>query len=223
MNNRGKFIIRNIISAFVAILVVTFIFFTIINIAFNIIYMKTDVRGFSMQPTLNENILSKEIDGDVVYINKFAKPELNDVVVADVKWNDDSIIKRLVGMPGDKIRLTIVDSSYMLYNNENLMYSRPIDFDTSGYMNFAIQYPNKYSNSYFDVDGSLVIELQEDEYFLMGDHWTASMLDCIKAGPVHESNLIGRVDMLIKYTEENKIEKLTESILNILVGKRVKL
>lgn len=234
MNNRGKFLVRNIISAMVAILVVAFLFFTIFNIAFNLIFVKTDVRGVSMQPTLNLNIEDKEADGDVVYINKYADAKVNDVVVADVSWNYYSIIKRLVGTPKDTVKIERKDDVYYLYNNDRLLYTKPSNYQSDSYVCGAI---NNYQvsslpkvtwspltvKSYFNLYNKFEIKLKDDEYFLMGDNWTDSMLDCTKKEPIKKSDIAGRVDILVKYTETDKYNSLLKSVLNLITGKRIKL
>lgn len=187
-----------------------------------------------MQPTLNANIDSTNTKGDSVYVNKYAEVKVGDVVVAEVKWNDYSVIKRLVGTPGDTVKITKSEEGYALYCNNKLLYTRPFydsqnieiikdNFDRKNYFEKTKQYVNAYPNSYFDDNGNFYIELQDDEYFLMGDHWTGSMLDCLSNGPIKKSEIYGRVDFLIKYTEENKIESLGKSLINLIFGKRVKL
>lgn len=224
MRNRGKFIILNIISSIVAILIVVFTFLSIFNIAFNIIYTKRDVRGYSMQPTLNANISNKNIDGDIVYVNKFAEPEINDVVVAEVSWNSSSVIKRLVGKPGDTVKIAVLnEEEYALYCNDRLLYTRPADADTVSYCAKTTTYIKYHDNAYFDEDNNFCVELQDNEYFLMGDHWTGSMLDCLSRGPAKKSEIIGRVDIQIKYTEKNKIKALASSLLDLIFGKKVEL
>lgn len=223
MYGRGKFIIRNIISAIVAILIVIFSFLAIFNIAFNIIYTKRDVIGFSMQPTLNTHMTDREKVGDIVYVNQFADVNVGDVVVAEVKWWDCSIIKRLVGKPGDTVKLAIENDKYALYCNDKLLYTRPADFETVSYCSKTITYVNTFPNSYFDENNNFYIELQENEYFLMGDHWTSSMLDCLSRGPVKKSEIIGRVEILIKENEKNKIHSLGKSLIHLIFGKKVSL
>ena len=182
-----------------------------------------------MQPTLNA-----EHDGDVVYLNKYCDVEVNDVVVAEVGWYHESVIKRLVGKPGDTVKITKSEEGYALYCNNKLLYTRPFydsqnieiiknNFDRKNYFEKTKQYVNAYPNSYFDDNGNFYIELKDGEYFIMGDHWTDGMLDCLTYGPIKRSEIVGRVDMLIKYTDENKFESLGKSIINLIFGKRVEL
>ncbi|MBR1987511.1 MAG: signal peptidase I [Clostridia bacterium] len=213
----------NIISAITSILIVAVTFLLIFNICFNFIYTKRDVRGFSMQPTLNAEITDREKDGDVVYVNKFAEPEVNDIVVAEVKWNSSSVIKRLVGKPGDIVKIAADENGYSLYCNDRLLYTRPADVNTISYCSKTMGYIKYHDNAYYDQDNNFCVELQDDEYFLMGDHWMGSMLDCLSKGPVKKSEIIGRVDIVVEYTEDNKILSLGKSFINLIFGKKVSL
>ena len=78
---------------------------TIFLLTLNAVYIETPVVGYSMLPTYNMSAPSDDEYGDVVYINKIRKLERNTIIVAEVNWHPDPIIKRLVGLPGDKIEI----------------------------------------------------------------------------------------------------------------------
>ena len=83
-DNGKKFILRIIIIGCV-IFIVNLFFFQIVF-----------VDGISMVPTLN--------DKDIVVIKKInIKPERNDIVV--IKKNKRKIVKRIIGKPGDIIKI----------------------------------------------------------------------------------------------------------------------
>lgn len=83
-DNSKKFILRIIIIGCV-IFIVNLFFFQIVF-----------VDGISMEPTLN--------DKDIVVIKKInIKPERNDIVV--IKKNKRIIVKRIIGKPGDIIKI----------------------------------------------------------------------------------------------------------------------
>ncbi len=83
-DNGKKFILRIIIIGCV-IFIVNLFFFQIVF-----------VDGISMVPTLN--------DKDIVVIKKInIKPERNDIVV--IKKNKRTIVKRIIGKPGDIIKI----------------------------------------------------------------------------------------------------------------------
>jgi signal peptidase I len=60
------------------------------------------VNGVSMEPALCEN--------EVVFIEKVSKlfslPEMGDIVVCDFWEIDETVVKRVMGLPGDKVAVT---------------------------------------------------------------------------------------------------------------------
>ena len=114
------------------LIIIGFIVFIINNYFFQICF----VHGISMEPTLKH--------GQAVIIKKIGlNIENNDIVL--IKINDDIIIKRVVGIPGDKL---IIKDNYLYVNNE------------------------KNDNFYIEEDGLLEKEiiLKKDEYFVLGDN-----------------------------------------------------
>ena len=211
MNSRVKRRILNISSAIVVTMIMMLSFFLLISIVYNLVYIKTYVRGYSMQPTLNVNVTNPDQNGDTIYINKVRSLERNDIVVANVKWwAKGSIIKRLVGMPGDKIEIRDLGPEYGLFVNESLVYNYEKNEITKTHFEDYIDFINH--NNRYGVDttnnvgttesGNKCIILNDDEYFLMGDNWEASD-DCLKYGPVKSHNIVGRVELVIPYGTDN--------------------
>ena len=82
-------IIKEILS-YVIIIVVVILIRTFIG-------TPVRVNGTSMVPTLKE--------GEVLYLNKLNKSfDQEDIVVIDKKVEGSAIIKRIIGMPNDKIK-----------------------------------------------------------------------------------------------------------------------
>ncbi len=81
--------IRDFIWYIVAVLVIVFVFVFVVSIQV--------VSGNSMSPTLDE--------GEIVFVSKFSyrfsNPARNDIVT--LKKNGKSYVKRIVGLPGEKI------------------------------------------------------------------------------------------------------------------------
>lgn len=199
-------------------------FFALINIVFNFVYIKTPVRGYSMQPTLNMSVSDPNIDGDVAYVNRYSSYDINDIVVASVDWwNKGTIIKRLIARPGDNFKIVESDNSYLLIVNGNLLYTREKsgntlhDLELENYYNSYLAYVNarrSTSSIQLDCEGQEIVVMQENEYFLMGDNWLESE-DCLKHGPVASNEIIGKVEMVIPYGE-NKILSLMKQMLSIV-------
>lgn len=128
------------------------------------------VNGPSMQETLHTN--------DILILRRTSKINRYDIVVAN--HNGDKLIKRVMGIPGDKIKCV---SGTIYVNNE----------EVSNY---------GYGTSF---DFAQVI-LGENEYFLIGDNREDS-LDSRYFGPVEKSNISGVADFRV--FPFNKIGKLS--------------
>ncbi len=134
----------------------------VIILAVNIIGIRVSFTvGDSMYPTLKS--------GQVLIINtKNKSPERGDIVVFKTDKYSKVLIKRVIGLPGEKI----------LIKNNNI------------YIN------NKIIKDYVDIDmknyGVLENEilLKENEYFAMGDNRNNSY-DCRDIGPITSNEIIG--------------------------------
>ena len=118
------------------------------------------VNGPSMQDTLHTN--------DILILRRTEKINRYDIVVAS--HNGDKLIKRVMGVPGDKIKCV---SGIIYVNNEevsNYGYGTSFDFQQ--------------------------VILGDDEYFLIGDNRKDS-LDSRYFGAVNKSDLSGVADFRI--------------------------
>ena len=128
------------------------------------------VNGPSMQETLYTN--------DLLILKKTQKINRYDIVVA--RHDDDKLIKRVMGIPGDKVKCV---SGIIYVNNEevsNYGYGTSFDFQQ--------------------------VILGSDEYFLIGDNREDS-LDSRYFGPVKASSISGVADFRI--FPLNKIGKVS--------------
>lgn len=170
-----------------------------------------------MQPTLNLNMQDPNADGDIIYINQYAEVNRNDIVVAKVDWHTDLIIKRVVGVPGDKIQIKDETSHYGLYVNDNLVYTKekngkndPFNkTGTNGYYGYYLKLLDGSTDEGKDIshlikedENGKYIQLGEDDYFLMGDNW-GHTTDSIFKGPEKKSSFIGKVDLVVDATNDN--------------------
>lgn len=233
MQSKRKTILLNIISAIVTLLCVFLFLFSVCFLTFNLCYSKTRVRGYSMRPTINNNVDNPNIDGDIVYINTREQLKQNTIVVANVSWwRAGSVIKRLVGMPGDCVQIVENEQSYDLKVNGQLVYTKQ-KYDGEN-LNLSVKnyYQHKYlpfinNTTGFDgqhidhtanigeFEGSPCIVLGEDEYFLVGDNWSDGMVDCMTFGPVKKAEIVGTVDWIID-ANSNKIFEVCKIIVKIL-------
>lgn len=218
MKYRTKRKILNTTSVITVILAAVFSLFSMINIIFNFVYITTNVHGYSMLPTLNANLPANkpDMDGDSIYINKIADVEVDNIVVAKINWpiiGEDYIIKRLVGKPGDSVKIVEKDNLYYLYNNDNLIYTKEVNSHTSisyiNYINYVV------ANNFLNNENNDCIVLGENEYFLIGDNWGGST-DSLVNGPVSRECIEGRVDLIIPYGEHKLFHMLKFVFTEIL-------
>lgn len=185
-------------------------FVAVFIIIFSIIFVSAPVKGISMQPTLNAE---GDVKHDMVYINKVLPYGYEDIVVVERPTNSidvNYIIKRVVGMPGDKIKImqNQADKKVYVYRNgykvdepylsqeakDTGMLTTLVQFIE--YYNSVLRHPDDYSDILFDSNGWLV--LQEDQIFVLGDNRGFSE-DSSALGPFYKNKVTGRVDFILPY------------------------
>ena len=119
------------------------------------------VNGNSMYQTLNGK--------EYMILNKLGKIDRYDIVV--VKTEDEELIKRVYGLPGEKIA---IEEGNIYINDKKIS-------DIYAYGN---------TSSYE------AITLGEDEYFVLGDNRVVS-LDSRIIGPIKEENIEGTTNFII--------------------------
>ncbi len=181
---------------------------------FYMVFIPTVVRGTSMQPTLNIEAITYEDIGETIYINRLAKCQSNDIVVAYVKdYNIETssgyIIKRLIAREGDyvDIKLNTETYQYDLLVNGKVLYSKPYQAYYTTVANFESYKLNLEDKSKLTEQG---LKLSKNEIFLLGDNWNTSA-DCSLYGPLKSKSLIGRVDIIV-HKGENDFVKILKTI-----------
>ena len=128
------------------------------------------MQGFSMSPSINNR--------DVVFVNRLYKNllTLNRYDVIAFYINDKESVKRIIGLPGDKIKI----SSSNIYVNDEKIDER--------YMNSTL-------SSYTDINTTVGV----DEYYVVGDNLDSSRDSRFEdIGNIHKSQIIGKVWNIIK-------------------------
>ena len=118
------------------------------------------VVGNSMSPALNP--------GAYFFVEKYDKDFVRDDIVVFQSSNNSRIVKRVIGLPGEKMsskdgQLMINDSPY-----QGILSSNKIEQDTG-------------------------ITLGVGEYYVLGDNLASSTVDSRKIGAVKSSQMIGKV------------------------------
>lgn len=127
------------------------------------------VRGQSMEPNYEES--DYLIIDELSY--RFRGPERGEVVVVRAPVGSDYYLKRIIGLPGEKV--VIANNQVIIYNEANPR---------------GLVLPEDYLNEI--TTGSLTKVLGPDEFFVMGDNRGASY-DSRRFGPVKREAIVGRV------------------------------
>lgn len=131
---------------------------------------RTTVSGSSMEPMIH--------DGDSLIVDKityrFSDPERFDIIVFPFEYQQDTYyIKRIIGLPGESVR---IDEDGNIYINGEILVE---DYGAE-----VIENPG---NAYNEVI------LREDQYFVLGDNRNNSSDSRNPAvGLIHRDNIVGR-------------------------------
>lgn len=140
-----KDIIISVIVAFVAFLVITQFFMIPIR-----------VDGSSMEPTLHD----KNLGFSNVFDIKQGKVERFDIVVIEVPSKGKNLVKRVIGLPGDKVFY----QNDTLYINDEAVEEPFLDSE------FMEQQKRLRDSDLFTHDFSEPVVVPEGEYFVLGDN-----------------------------------------------------
>lgn len=121
------------------------------------------VNGTSMYPTLKGN--------EVMLLNKLGRIDRFDIVVLKIDEENDNLIKRIIGLPGETIEI----KDNHIYINDELLE------DTYGY---GVTY---------NIDKVI---LEEDEYFILGDNRQVS-LDSRVFGKIKRKEIKGTTNFVL--------------------------
>ena len=140
--------------------------FVVVLLLFIFVIGLQQVIGPSMSPNFNE--------GDILLINKlstkFREPRREEVIV--VSQSEKYMIKRVIGLPGDKIEF-----------KDNKLYINDQEYKESYLKDDVITNDFKLSDLGVDV-------IPENKYLVLGDNRTNS-LDSRNYGLIERKNIIG--------------------------------
>lgn len=140
---KTKSVLREILSTSLYLLVVLALTYLVITF----VGQRTHVIGSSMETTLH--------DEDQLIVDKlsyrFNDPQRYDIIVFPYQYGEKTYyIKRIIGLPGETVR---IDGEGNIYINEELL--------EENYGREVIQSPGRAETP---------ITLEQDEYFVMGDN-----------------------------------------------------
>lgn len=130
------------------------------------------VKGESMEPNFE--------NGDYLIIDeisyRFSAPQRGEVIVFKYPQNESQLfIKRIIGLPGEKIE--IKDNAIRITKKNGEL----IDLKEASYI------PSSITTS-----GNIDVVLNDNEYFVLGDNRNASY-DSRRFGVVNKGEIIGKV------------------------------
>ncbi len=126
------------------------------------------VKGQSMEPNFYER--DYLIIDEISY--RFNQPERGDVVVFKAPVGKDYYLKRIIGLPGERVK--IEDNKVIIYNEQNPQ-------------GFLVE--EDYLSE--ETVGKINQTLGEDEYFVMGDNRDESY-DSRRFGPIVKDDIVGK-------------------------------
>ena len=159
-----------------------FLFLFVIHLVFANFYGVYHLNGTSMKPTLSD----KQFVFSFVDYYKNNKVIYGDIVLLKVKGEDDPLIKRVVGLPGDKIKM---NNGILIVNNipktidkelEMNIYEEKIN-DLKSFRILNITKANE--EDYFEE-----IKIPEGFYFVLGDNREVSR-DSRDLGLISKKNI----------------------------------
>ena len=146
----------------------------------------------------------------------YSKPGYGDLVVFKTPLdNRTDFIKRLIGLPGDKIQ--IIDGELFI-NNERMLRTKTgsrSDIRCAGYekevFEFKEELPNKKKHvAVYNKESSIlntdIYTVPDKHYFFLGDNRDCSSDSRFlsKVGYVHENNLVGKANIIFFSNDTNK-------------------
>ena len=157
------------------LIIITFIIslIIIINVYFIPIY---EIKGTSMDPTFKRN--------DVVAVLKGKKIERNDIIAFD--YNGKILIKRVIGVGGDKINIT--EDGKVFVNDKELIE------------NYAINIGDGVNTQ------SYPFTVAADSYFVLSDNRKESFDSRnVNLGSISQNQVIGKIKLIIWPVKRIKI------------------
>ena len=195
--SRAKSIVKNVLFVLlVAVITVIFVYLAT--------HYAKPVHGASMQPTLNNDSAA---DRDIVIANKYATPSHGDIVIVDVSSIDSQytgitdknatlLIKRVIAMPGDRIRITYDEGTHetVVYLNGTKLNEDYIADSESYHYYKNYQQQTHWAQKIEPVNGEII--LPENMIFCMGDNRDNSK-DSRYFGPINMDCVQGVVENIV--------------------------
>lgn len=177
------------------------------------IFIRTSVKGPSMQPLINANWSEENQVEDTVMINRLKKGERGDVIVVDrTEESDDRyVIKRLIATGGDYVTVVPIknesghETGYyhiqLIKKGETTptVVSDGITNMTKTYEKFKAL-KSDTNQKFKTINGIDYLFVDEGKIFYLGDNRNISR-DCSTYGPVDANKVVGKVVLIVPHGE----------------------
>ena len=166
-------VLKNVFGVFWDFIEAIVFALAIFVVVYLFLFQPNQVKGSSMHPTFK--------DGQFIFTDKISYrmgvPKRGEVIVfKDPKNPDIDFIKRIIGLPGETVKIS-----------EGRVYINGQVFDESNYLATDV-----FTGSESYLSDNQEIQIPEGKYFVMGDNRSHSS-DSRDFGPVMPSEFVGKV------------------------------
>ena len=203
-------ILIKILKALGSILFCLILLLCAVVFIFNQIFEYHGVYGTSMAPTLN----AESEDADAIYIRKNIPCEIGDMIVAQNPYSSKHVIKRLLGLSGDKIAVECCTEGFSFVYKIWIIKAgatEPMQFKLAGkdYLESSALFNDLYTTQlskkdFENINGLSYLVVPDGFMFFISE---GSSNDCAEYGAIPYKNYIGKVEYVI-YGRKNFISQI---------------
>ena len=187
------------------------------NSGFATFYENSEIVGASMKPTFNAEVVTRnDPRNEMAVYKKYKDYTYGEVIISN--HNGTMVIKRIIAMAGDRIKIDKINGKYCILLNGEVLQESYISKDYATNEQNKLKFESLYNDDkygcrkYFDNEGYLVVP--EGYYFYVGDNRTNSS-DCIEYGPQPIEDIVGKV--VYKYPSSYEDDKLKLFGIKVIV------
>jgi signal peptidase I len=184
-NKKPKNFSREILNYLILIVIA----FGLAQIIHHFIFTPVTVEGDSMKTIIH--------DKDRIFLLRFGKIDRGDVIVFDVSISDDPFIKRVIGLPGEDVKMV----DYKIYIDGELLEEPYLDdnpiytgIEYSSKTNFDLEAICSITGVDCQIGGK--VKIPKGYYLVLGDNRNDST-DSRDIGLVPEDKILGRAIFVI--------------------------
>jgi signal peptidase I len=167
-------------------LITLFIAFGVVMIVRTFLFAPYIVEGASMEPTLHNS--------EKIFVNKISSSnsiQRGDIII--IEGPVDSYVKRVIGLPGDKIKME---------NDQLFINNKPFNED---YLSFNREVAKKMGTNLTGDFGPVTVP--KNQFFVMGDNRLVSMDSRNGLGLISKEDIVGKSEFVFyPFSEIRSVE-----------------